>query len=331
MSTTRAKNIAVIGCGYWGQNLVRSAAELGVLAAVSDSDAARAEKFGAQYAVPALSYDAVLADPSIAGVMLATPAPMHAEMALRAIQSGKHCFVEKPIAMSVTDAEAMVAAADKAGRILMVGHVLQYHPAFIALTEMIAAGRLGRVRRIYSNRLNFGKVRTEENVLWSFAPHDFSMVLALAGREPTHIQAVYSSNIADSALASTAIVHMDFGDGLDGHIHVSWLNPFKEQKLSVIGDKAMAVFDDTRGWNEKLTVYPNSVSFDANGQPVLNKGEAEFVALAESQPLKDEVAHFADCIASGAAPRTDGREGLRVLKAMRACDHAAGQKMAAAA
>ncbi|NBX65506.1 MAG: gfo/Idh/MocA family oxidoreductase [Proteobacteria bacterium] len=318
-----AKNIAVIGCGYWGQNIVRSAADAGILYAVSDADAARTQSFAEKYAVKGLTFEEALNDNAVAGVMLAVPAPLHASMAIAAMKAGKHVFVEKPIALSMDEAADMIAAANKADRILMVGHLLQYHPAFLALKKMMADGTLGTLRHIHSNRLNFGKIRTEENVFWSFAPHDVSMILALAGREPIKIEASYTADLPQSQLASTAIAHFDFGEGLTAHIHVSWLNPFKEQKLVVVGTKGMAVFDDTQGWDKKLSVAMNSVTFE-NGQPVLNKGEPQFVPLAQSEPLKDECIHFAACVASGQPPRTDGAEAARVLKVMQACDKAAG-------
>ena len=322
---TLLRNIAVIGCGYWGQNIVRSAHDAGILYAVSDSDAARASSFAEKYAVKALGFDDALADASVAGVMLAVPAPAHASMAIKALRAGKHVFVEKPIALSEADANAMIEAAKETGRILMVGHLLHYHPAFIALKKLVADGTLGNLKHIYSNRLNFGKVRTEENVFWSFAPHDVSMILSLAGREPADVRATYTNDIEGSAIASTAIAHFGFGQGLNAHIHVSWFNPFKEQKLVVAGDAAMAVFDDTQPWDKKLTLFKNSVTFDG-GQPVLNKGEAVPVTLVPSEPLKDECLHFAQCIAQGLQPRTDGAEALRVLRTMQACDKAVGVK-----
>lgn len=313
------KNIAVIGCGYWGQNIVRSAHDAGLLYAVSDADAARTQAFAEKYNVKGMTFDETLADPAIAGVMLATPAHLHADMALKAIAAGKHVFVEKPIALSISDAASMIDAAEKANRILMVGHLLHYHPAFVALKNL----DLGDYKHIYSNRLNFGKVRTEENVFWSFAPHDVSMILSLAGREPVKIEATYNNDLSGSDLASTAIAHFDFGKGLSAHIHVSWYHPFKEQKLVVVGTKGMAVFDDTQAWDKKLALYKNTVSFE-NGQPALDKADVEYITVPEGQPLKDECIHFAECIAKNATPRTDGHEAARVLKVMQACDKAAG-------
>lgn len=317
------KHLAVIGCGGWGQNLVRTTHELGFLAAICDTDAERAKKFSDTYQVPAKSYDEILADASVTGVILPVPAPLHAKMALQAIAAGKHVFVEKPIAMNVDDAQSMVDAAKKADRVLMVGHVLQYHAAFVALTKLVADGALGDLRHIRSNRLNFGKVRVEENVFWSFAPHDVSMMLALAGREPVSVQAHYAADLPQSDLAASASAHFDFGKGLKGEIHVSWLNPFKEQKLTVVGTKGMAVFDDTAASEKKLALYANSVDFK-DGQPVMNKAEPQYIALPNCQPLTCEISHFAECVAQNRAPRTDGNEGVRVLKVMQQCDKTAG-------
>ncbi len=316
-----ARNIAVVGCGYWGQNLVRNMAETGALYAVSDYDAKRQDDFAAKYGVKSLGFDAVLADPAIEGVVLATPVVMHASMAIQALNAGKHVFVEKPISLSLDEAAQMNAAAAKSGKALMVGHLLQYHPVFLHLKSLVDDGALGSLQYIYSNRLNFGKIRTEENVLWSFATHDISMILALAGRAPSGIQAVYSESLPNSP-ASTATAFFDFGQGLTGHVHVSWLNPFKEQKLTVVGTKGMAVFDDTLAWDKKLAVFKNSVTFE-NGQPVLNKADAEYPVIPQAEPLREECLHFAVCVAGRHAPRTDGHEGTRVLKVLQECDKAA--------
>lgn len=325
-----ARNIAVVGCGAWGQNHVRTAHELGALYAVSDYDPQRTQDFAQKYNVRGLTFEDVLKDDGIAGIILATPAPLHARMALAALAAGKDVLVEKPIALSIDDAQSMVNAADKAGRVLMVGHVLQYHPAFIALKDLIAKGTLGNLRHIASNRLNFGRVRTEENVFWSFAPHDVSMILSLAGREPVAVNAQYFNGLAQSDIASTAIVQFDFGGGLGGHIHASWLNPFKEQKLVVVGDAAMAVFDDTLPMAQKLALYKNSVTFD-KGQPVMHKAEPAYVPLPDAAPLAEEIRHFAMCMATGKTPNTDGREGLRVLKVMQDADASALRNPAQAA
>lgn len=317
------QNIAVVGCGYWGKNLVRNMHEIGALSAVCDAHAAAADAMAKQYNVRALPYADALADSSIEGIVIAAPAHLHAELALQAFASGKHVLVEKPIALSVDEASMMIAAAKEEGKILMVGHLLQYHPAFLALKDLCDKGHLGHLKYIYSNRLNFGKIRTEENVFWSFAPHDLSMMLALAGREPVSADAHYAASLKDSTLASTATAHFDFGQDLKGHVNVSWLNPFKEQKLVVVGDRGMAVFDDTLPFEKKLAVFTNTVSFEA-GFPVLTKTDADYIALTPGEALKEECLHFLHCMETGNQPRTDGAEALRVLKLLQLCDEAAG-------
>lgn len=314
------KNIAVVGCGYWGKNLVRNMHEIGALAAVSDSNAEHAETFAAEYDVHALSFHGVLERDDIEGVVLAVPAPLHASMAIAAFKAGKHVFVEKPIALSQEDAIDMIEAAQNANRHLMVGHLLHYHSAFLKLKQMVQDGVFGTLRHITSNRLSFGKIRTEENVLWSFSPHDISMILGLADQTPTQVAAAYIASLPESPLASTATVHMAFEDGLSAQVNASWLNPFKEQKLVVVGSEAMAVFDDTLGWDQKLALYKHKVRFE-NNHPILEKADLEYVAVEPSEPLKDECLHFVHCIATGETPRTDGEEGLRVLRVLQACDN----------
>ena len=252
------KNIAVVGCGYWGKNIVRNFSDLGTLAAVCDPNDQLAQSYAEQYSVGNLSFAAILNSPAIEGVVLAVPAPLHASMAVEVMNAGKHVYVEKPLAMNRIEAEAMIASAKKNGVQLMVGHLLQYHPIFMAVRELVESGELGSLSYIYSNRLSFGKVRSEEDVIWSFAPHDISMILSIIGKEPEVVR-TESSSILQSGIADTAIVHMEFKSALKAHVSVSWLHPYKEQKLVVVGDDAMAVFDDTNPWNEKLAVYRHSV------------------------------------------------------------------------
>lgn len=304
--------IAQIGCGYWGRNLARNFAELGVLGAVVDGDPETAARMSAATAAPVRSIDEVLADSSIDGVALATPAVSHASLALRALASGKHVFVEKPLALDPADARQVIAAASASGRVLMVGHLLRYHPIFIALQNLIGQGVLGQLRYVYSNRLSLGKFRTEEDVLWSFAPHDLSMVLALAGEVPDGVTA-HGTSFITRGIADWCICQLDFPSGLAAHVQVSWAHPFKEQRLVVVGDQGMAVFEDSEAdWDRRLALYRHRI--DRNGPvPVPEKAEAEYVRVPRSEPLRAECEHFLASIASGAAPRTDGEEGLRVL------------------
>lgn len=308
--------IAVAGCGYWGANLVRNFAALDALAAVVDPRPDVAAAFAAKHGVPARPWAEVLADPAVAAVAIAAPAEQHAAMVRAALAAGKHVFVEKPLALNHAEGAALVADAGKRGLVLMVGHLLHYHAAFIRMRALVREGALGRLRYIYSNRLNFGKVRREENILWSFAPHDISMILSLAGESPESVHTEGSFHL-HPAIADTTIMHLRFASGIGAHVYVSWLHPFKEQKLVVIGDKAMAVFDDGLPWSNKLTLYPHSIDW-IDGQPEPRKAAGVPVELKESEPLRDECRHFLDCVAGGTAPRTDGREGLSVLSVLEA-------------
>jgi UDP-2-acetamido-3-amino-2,3-dideoxy-glucuronate N-acetyltransferase len=317
--------VAVIGCGHWGRNLVRNFAKLGALVAVSDVHIPTAEKYAAEFGVKALSFDETLDQPDIAGVVIAAPAEMHADMALRALAAGKHVYVEKPLALKAADGEAMVAAAKKADRVLMIGHLLQYHPAFHSVLELLHNGTIGKVRYIYSNRLNLGKIRREENVFWSFAPHDISMILALAGELPRKVHAT-GSHYLQQHVADVTTTTMQFANGVNAHIFVSWLHPFKEQKLVVVGENAMLVFDDRLPWNEKVTLYRHTMEWK-EGMPVPTAAQGEMVPLKEDEPLTLECRHFLDSIVQGTAPRTDGEEGLRVLRVLEAAQQSMNNGM----
>lgn len=305
--------ISVIGCGYWGKNLVRNFAELGVLDSVCDANADLANKAAQAYAVPAKTLDEVL-DSSVDGVVIAAPAAQHFSLASKALQAGKHVFVEKPLSLKIEEAQQLCNLANQVGRNLMVGHLLQYHPAFLELKKLIEQGNLGRLQYIYSNRLNLGKFRNEENILWSFAPHDISMILALAGGVPETAYAIGSCHL-NPKIQDVTTTHLSFANGIQAHIFVSWLHPYKEQKLVVVGDRGMAVFDDGLSWEEKLKLYPHQVSW-VSGMPQPEKADIVNVALEVSEPLKIECQHFIDSIQDKKQPLTDGFEGLRVLQVL---------------
>ena len=310
--------IAVIGCGYWGRNLVRNFSDLGALAAVCDIEAELVQKFGRQYQVDTPTFDEVLRDSSIDAVAIATPAVTHSSFAEQALVVGKHVFVEKPVALNIAAGEALNSLAKRQDKVLMVGHLLQYHPVFVRLKELVAQGELGRLRHIYSHRLNLGKVRREENILWSFAPHDVSMILSLVGEEPDTVSAV-SSFFLHSQVADVTTTHMAFPGGVNAHVFVSWLHPYKEQKLVVVGDQGMAVFDDTRDWEQKLLLYRHKILWK-DGFPKPDKAEAEAVPVTAAEPLRQELEHFLDCVAGKAICHTDGNEGIRVLKVLQASE-----------
>lgn len=310
------KNIAVIGCGHWGKNLVRNFAELGALSAVCDPNDQLAKTYATEYNVDNLSFTEILNSPAIEGVVLAVPAPIHASMALQVMSVGKHIYVEKPLAMNRTEADAMIASSKENNVQLMVGHLLQYHPVFMAVREFVESGSLGSLSYVYSNRLSFGKVRSEEDVIWSFAPHDISIILSLIGEEP-EVVSTESSCILQPNIADTATLHMEFKSAVKAHISVSWLHPYKEQKLVVVGKNSMIVFDDTKPWNEKLALYPHEVRV-TDGLPFLEKADVKYIKVPQSEPLRNECQHFLDVVSGKTAPLTDGYEGLSVLKVLSA-------------
>jgi predicted dehydrogenase len=308
-------SIAHVGYGHWGRNIARNFFELGHLAAVVDADAQAAESAARTYGVRSAIFEEVLSDPRIDAVSIASPAGVHYRQAAAALKAGKNVYVEKPLALHVAQAEELCAVAAERGLVLMVGHLLQYHPAYFKLRELVAAGELGRLLYVYANRLSLGRFRNEENVLWSFAPHDISMILALFGTEPVHVSAQGNVSVLPG-IADVVTLQMHFPGGGSGHVQASWMHPFKEQRLVVIGEKAMAVFEDSRPlWEDKLVLYRHII--DKSG-PVPNpiKQDGERIAVAQSEPLKEECRHFVHCIESGTTPLTDGTEGLRVLRVL---------------
>lgn len=310
--------VAVVGCGYWGKNLVRAFFELGALAAISEEDPDVAQKLFQQYDVPISSFADILADPKIDGVVIAAPAVVHASLVEQALLAHKHVFVEKPLALRVEDGRKLCDLARVHHKILMVGHLLQYHPAFLKLKDLVHDGTLGSLQYIYSNRLSLGKIRQEENVLWSFAPHDLSMILALTGDLPEKVFAVGASPL-NPPIADFAMAHLSFKKDVQAHVFVSWLHPEKEQKLVVIGKRGMAVFNDRLPWKEKLQLYGAPVEWE-KGVPVVQKTDPIYVPCEEVEPLKKECQHFLDCIEKDQTPRTDGTEGLHVLQVLSAAE-----------
>lgn len=323
-------NIAVIGSGYWGKNLVRNFAELGALAMICDTNAETREALAAHYpgCRAVADFAEVLRDDSIQAVSIATPAETHGTLVRQALLAGKDVLVEKPLCLVEEEARSLVALAKQQGRLLMVGHLLWYHPAILKLKELIDNGELGRIQYVYSNRLNLGKIRREENILWSFAPHDVSVILGLLGEMPDAVSA-QGGNYLHQQIADITVTMLSFPSGVKSHIFVSWLHPFKEQKLIVVGDRKMAVFDDMEK-KDKLLLYPHSIHW--KGQvPVANRADAQPVELEKSEPLRDECAHFLDCLRTRRRPRTDGEEGLRVLSVLQRCQEALERKPVAPA
>jgi UDP-2-acetamido-3-amino-2,3-dideoxy-glucuronate N-acetyltransferase len=314
---TENVNIAVIGSGYWGKNLIRNYSQMGALKVICDNNETLLDHFKNQYPDTdvCISINDVLSRRDVHGVVIATPAEKHFSIAREALMAKKHVFVEKPLVLDETEALELIALAREHNLILMVGHLMQYHPVFQHLKSLVTNGDLGRINYIYSNRLNLGKIRREENALWSFAPHDISMILALAGDMPENVQCT-GGNYLHKKIADVTTTHLTFPSGMKAHIFVSWLHPFKEQKLVIVGDRKMAVFDDTLPWNEKLLLYPHEIKWQ-NNIPVPTKTDPEKVIdIKETEPLGHECRTFIQCIKTGQQPITDGEEGLRVLKVL---------------
>lgn len=306
--------VAVIGCGYWGKNLVRNFQQLGVLDRVCDATpAGRATAVDIAPQIRVVSDVSAVLNSDVSGVVIATPAETHYHLVKQALEAGKDVFVEKPLALTYEQGAQLVKIAEKHEHILMVGHVLEYHPAIVKLLTLVRAGDLGKVRYIYSNRLSLGKVRREENILWSFAPHDVAVLLRLAGGMPFQVIAC-GGNYVQPNIADVTITNLLFDNGVRGHIYVSWLHPFKEQRLVVIGERKMASFDDV---NKKLVLYDQRVDVH-EGQPVPVKGSGEELNFAADEPLRLECQAFLEAMVSRRAPVTDGRSGLRVLKVLQA-------------
>lgn len=310
--------IAVLGCGYWGKNLIRNFYQIGVLKLVCDpSEAARAR---AREIAPGAktneSFEAALGSPEIQGVVIATPAETHHRLTMRALEAGKDVFVEKPMALEIRDGEKQKALAEKYDAVLMVGHLLEYHGATLELRRLLDNDELGRVNYVYSNRLNFGKIRTEENALWSFAPHDVAVILRLLKEMPVEVTCV-GGGFVNPPLADVTVSTLRFGSGRRAHIFVSWLNPFKEQKLVVVGEKRMAVFNDVSP-EDKLVLYDQRVDL-SEGVPILEKGGSRAISLPEEEPLRSECLHFLECMETRERPLTDAASGIRVLKVLQAC------------
>ena len=318
---------AVLGTGYWGKNILRNLDALGALTGFFDSDPEARAKFGAQYPGATAYADAgePLSDPSVTAVAIATPAETHGALVRQALEAGTHVFVEKPLCLEVEEARALQALAAEKGNILMVGHLLLYHPAFLALKKAVEDGAIGKLRYIYSNRASLGKIRRNENALWSFAPHDISMMLALTGRMPDRVvcngEAWLSPSVADMTLS-----HFDFGDQMQGHIFVSWMHPFKDHRLVVVGEAGMLVFNDTLQGEEKLQRYPHAIGWQ-DDLPVMDKADAVPVPYGSEEPLRSEMEHFLDCCAQGMTPRSDAAEGVRVLSVLDMCQRSLDSKM----
>lgn len=320
----KGRNVALIGCGYWGKNLARNLYELGALKTICDLSPKSLEPFRSKYDVEfATDYSKVFSDPDIKGVVIATPAETHFALGTSALEAGKDLYVEKPLALEIDHAKKLIAMAKNKGAILMVGHILHYHPAVRKMKELITSGEIGRVQSIYSNRMSLGKIRREENILWSFAPHDVSLVQSILKENPS---SVYSSGgcFLHEKLADTTISVFEYESGARAHIYVSWLHPFKEQRFVVIGSKKMLVFNDVEK-KDKLLLYPHEIEWNGT-EPTPHKKDAISVPFDEGEPLKNEIKAFLESIETRKTPLTDGSEGLNTLRILSACQASLEEK-----
>jgi predicted dehydrogenase len=320
MSEERIR-IGVAGLGYWGPNLARNFASIAgcELAWCCDGDPAARERARVRFpgAAVAADLDELLADATLDAVVLATPVPSHAELAVRVLEAGKHCFVEKPLAQSVADAERALEAARAGDRVLMVGHLLEYHPGVQQLKELTDSGALGdHIYYIYGNRLNLGKIRADENALWSLGAHDVSVVLHLAGEEPWEAVA-HGESYVRPGVEDVVFCFLRFPSGLCAHLHLSWLDPHKERRFTVVGSRQMATFDDMAR-EGKLTVYDKGVDEDTHGygEYITRSGAIFSPQIPNVEPLRVECEHFVHCVRHGETPRSDGVSGLRVVRVL---------------
>jgi predicted dehydrogenase len=312
--------VGVVGLGYWGPNLARNFAAIEgceVSWLCDASEEARAKLMGSFAGARGTDeLEDLLADPELDAVVLATPVPTHAELATRVLEAGKHCFVEKPLATTVQEAQRAVEAAERTGRILMVGHLLEYHPAVERLKELVDGGELGSLYYVYGNRVNLGKLRAEENALWSLGAHDVSVVLHLIDEEPVECSA-HGESYVRGGVQDVVFCYLRFPSGRVAHLHLSWLDPHKERRITVVGSKRMATFDDMQ-IQGKLTVYDKGFDEDTSswGEYITRAGESFSPRISNAEPLRLECEHFIGCIREGTTPRSDGRVGLRVVRVL---------------
>jgi predicted dehydrogenase len=313
-------SVGVVGLGYWGPNLARNfdrLAETELRWICDAADEAR-ERWSVQFPRARVSaeIDELLADAELDAVVIAAPVPLHADLAVKVLAARKHCFVEKPLAQSVADAERVVEAAEQAGKVLMVGHLLEYHPGVRKLKEVADSGQLGEMRYIYGNRLNLGKLRPDENALWSLGAHDVSVLLHLADEEPDELHA-FGESYMRPPIEDVVFCYLRFPSGLMAHLHLSWLDPHKERRFTIVGSDKMATFDDMQ-LEQKLVIYDKGFDEDYSsfGEYIARSGDVWSPRVPNDEPLRIECRHFADCVRDRQTPVSDVRSGLRVVRVL---------------
>jgi predicted dehydrogenase len=310
--------IAQIGCGYWGPNLLRNFQQSPNCVVVGLADPAEKSRKSIAEKYPAIPLhenpESVINNPAVDAVVIAAPARFHYELTRTAILAGKDVMVEKPLALKYKEGKELVGLAEDQGRVLMVGHILEYHPAIQKIRDFLERGDLGELQYIASSRLNLGKIRSEENVLWSFAPHDIAIVQRLAGTLPGQVMATGSTFLQEKT-TDIAHSHLFFRSGVHAHVHVSWLNPFKEQRLSIVGSKAMVTYNDVR---KELLLYPHLIEMGSSGPPVPTRADPQPIQFGDDEPLARECTAFLEAVRTRIPPLTDGPSGLDVLQTLEA-------------
>ncbi len=328
----RIVSIAVVGVGGWGKNLARNYSQMpdSHLKYLCDLDEDKLDVAHSQFPAEKVTtrFDDLTADPDLEAIVIATSAPTHYDLCKRALLAGKDVYVEKPFVLSTAEAEEIVALAKERERVLMVGHLLEYHPVVRRLKEMVDSGELGEVRYIYSQRLNLGTVRTDENALWNFAPHDISVILYLLGLSPSDVSA-RGQGYLKKGVEDVVFLALNFNDRAMGHVHVSWLDPHKVRRITIVGSKRMAVFDDLQP-NEKLKIYDKgaevNTDYDTFAEYVgLRFGDITVPYIRVGEPLREECEHFLQCVRQRQQPLSDGLDGLRVVKVLEAAGRSLAQ------
>ncbi|MDZ4713513.1 MAG: Gfo/Idh/MocA family oxidoreductase [bacterium] len=319
-------NIAVIGCGKWGMNHVKTAHKLFGDNLKYCCDNYIQSETGVKKVSDKIIFitapEKILNDETVRAVIVASPAETHFQITKQLLENGKNVLVEKPITLNSDEAKILYDIAKKKNLVLMVGHLLLFHPAILKIKEFLDEDRLGKLQYIYSNRLNLGTIRTEENILWSFAPHDISVIQYFIGEVPQEVKAT-GAIFVQHEIQDTTLTYLKFANNIHAHIYVSWLHPFKEQRLVVIGDKSMMVFEDTLSEN-KLKFYRKGFEM-VNGVPVKMDSEFENIEFDKTSPLELEQIHFVECIINGSTPRADGKNAIEVLETLERAQHELGK------
>ena len=307
----RELNIALIGCGNWGKNIARNLHQMGYLACIYDSKSKLSEKLSYDYMLPTFELDKIFENQNINAIVIASPAITHKDLAIEALKNDKDVFIEKPFCLSLPDAQKLSELATNKNRVLMVGHLLNYHNAFIEMKELIKNGKIGVTKNIRANRQALGAIRSKESVIYDLSAHDISMILSITEELPIDVN-VHSIHHQNNIGPDAVSVKLSFSKGVTALINSDWMCPYKEHKFSVIGTKGSLIFDDTKNWSEKLLYNPSFVT----SENVIVSSPIEKIKIQENEPLKSELKEFINCICSRNSPLTDHKEAVKVQTVM---------------